>query len=254
MGEPMPRQNEAPVEKSPSSGLASSAHLHAPPCSMLRHCQTATGYRSHPCPQLDLHAHARRSHLPHPPHLRHLRHPRPPHPHPHPRPRRDHLLHSRPLHPLPPHARPPHAHHLHAGSLHARAPPIQSMKQDGRHLPLQVKQDGHRLPPLRALPPHGHPLHAHHRCAHPAHDRLLHARPLHARHLCLHHLQAREAHVPLQAKPNGHRHLSPRCLALQVKARHPQEAHGYERPLQAPLHCLDSPEHRPSSPRHRCPP
>mmetsp|Transcript_62119 Transcript_62119/g.114435 ORF Transcript_62119/g.114435 Transcript_62119/m.114435 type:complete len:242 (-) Transcript_62119:35-760(-) len=241
MGEPMPRQNEAPVEKSPSSGLASSAHLHAPPCSMLRHCQTATGYRSHPCPQLDLHAHARRSHLPHPPHLRHLRHPRPPHPHPRPphlhprpRPRHDHVLRPR----------PPHAHHLHARSLHARAP----------LLLVQAKQDGHRHPPARALPLHDHPLHAHHRCAHPAHDRLLHARPLHARHLCLHHLQAREAHVPLQAKPNGHRHLSPRCLALQVKARHPQEAHGYERPLQAPLHCLDSPEHRPSSPRHRCPP
>mmetsp|Transcript_39404 Transcript_39404/g.68475 ORF Transcript_39404/g.68475 Transcript_39404/m.68475 type:complete len:217 (-) Transcript_39404:377-1027(-) len=215
MGEPMPRQNEAPVEKSPSSGLASSAHLHAPPCSMLRHCQTATGYRSHPCPQLDLHAHARRSRLHHLPHLCHLRPPRLPHLHPrlpHPRPRPGHD------HPLRPH--PPHAHHLHARSLHAHAPL--------RLLP--AKQDGHHHPLLRALP-HGHPLHAHHRRAHPPHDRLLRARPLHARHLRLHHLQAREAHVPLQAKPNGHRRLPPRCLALQVKAPHPQEAHGRARGL-----------------------
>mmetsp|Transcript_81747 Transcript_81747/g.149363 ORF Transcript_81747/g.149363 Transcript_81747/m.149363 type:complete len:243 (+) Transcript_81747:36-764(+) len=242
MGEPMPRQNEAPVEKSLSSGLASSAHLHAPPCSMLRHCQTATGYRSHPCLEPGLHAHARSSHLPHIPHLCHLRPPRLPHlhprlPHPRPRPGHDHLLR--------PH--PPHAHHLHARSLHARAPLLLvQAKQDGhrhppaRALPLhdhplhahhrrahpphdlllharslharaplllvQAKQDGHRHPPARALPLHDHPLHAHHRRAHPLHDRLLHARPLHARHLCLHHLQAREAHVPLQAKPNGHRH------------------------------------------------
>mmetsp|Transcript_81751 Transcript_81751/g.149379 ORF Transcript_81751/g.149379 Transcript_81751/m.149379 type:complete len:233 (+) Transcript_81751:36-734(+) len=232
MGEPMPRQNEAPVEKSLSSGLASSAHLHAPPCSMLRHCQTATGYRSHPCLEPGLHAHARSSHLPHIPHLCHLRPPRLPHlhprlPHPRPRPGHDHLLR--------PH--PPHAHHLHARSLHARAP----------LLLVQAKQDGHRHPPARALPLHDHPLHAHHRRAHPPHDLLLHARSLHARHLRLHHLQDLQARLPLQAKPNGHRHLSQETRGSAC----PQEARAHAHPLQAPLDCHDWSE---QPPRHRCPP
>mmetsp|Transcript_39409 Transcript_39409/g.68492 ORF Transcript_39409/g.68492 Transcript_39409/m.68492 type:complete len:234 (-) Transcript_39409:278-979(-) len=233
MGEPMPRQNEAPVEKSPSSGLASSAHLHAPPCSMLRHCQTATGYRSHPCPQLDLHAHARRSRLHHLPHLCHLLHLRPRHPHPHPH----HLLRSRPLHPLLGHARPPHDDHLHARSLHARAP----------LLLVQAKQDGHRHPPARALPLHDHPLHAHHRRAHPPHDLLLHARSLHARHLRLHHLQDLQTRLPLQAKPNGHRHLSQETRGSAC----PQETRAHAHPLQAPLDCHHWSE---QPPRHRCPP
>mmetsp|Transcript_125056 Transcript_125056/g.220216 ORF Transcript_125056/g.220216 Transcript_125056/m.220216 type:complete len:231 (+) Transcript_125056:244-936(+) len=230
----MPRQSEAPVE---TVAAQQTRQLNSCPCTCMHNAKPsskATAYRSHPCPEPDLHAHARRSHLPHPPHLRHLRHPRPPHPHPRPphlhprpRPRHDHVLRPR----------PPHAHHLHARSLHARAP---------LRL-LQGKQDGHRHPRLRALPLHGHPLHAHHRRAHPPHDRLLRARPLHARHLRLHHLQDLQTRLPLQAKPNGHRHLSQETRGSAC----PQETRAHAHPLQAPLDCHHWSE---QPPRHRCPP